>query len=88
MTLHLDDGRLVPEIDAGVCPNLMTRFREEVYESRWYKALVKASKKAESAELLSKSEDPGPQSVRFEYHAQPYTRYRKVPKAASQEKLI
>jgi len=52
----------------------MTRFREEVYEAKWYKAL---EKKARSAEFLSKSEDPRSSEVRIEYFAKSHKGYRK-----------
>jgi len=49
----------------------MTRFREEVYESKWYKALVRAQ-----ATELSSREAPGEvrrRAIRNLYHRKPRT---------------
>ena len=56
----------------------MSRFREEVYNAKWYKALKK--KAAKSAELLPESEDPRPSAVRVEYFAKSRKGHRKSAK--------
>jgi len=67
----------------------MSRFREEVYESKAHKAWVKAAKRETLAgELFSRPEAKGSQALRVEYYAQPRKGYRKRTAPAAQERLI
>jgi len=73
----LECGSIIAVIDARLCPDLMTRFREEVYAARWYKAAKR--EKAKSTELLSWAKSEGPSQVRLEYVAIARKGYRKKP---------
>ncbi len=75
--------------EAGVCPNLMTRFREEYYESKAYKASIKAQREEvwkEICAFLPRSQAKGPPEVRVEYFAKSREGYRKGRKANSAPK--
>ena len=71
-------------IDAGVTPDLMTRFREEVYATRAHKAWVKRNR--EDYWLLPGAEGPGPYAVRVEYYAKSRQGYRKISSEAAYQK--
>ena len=63
--MWVDYGKLVLEIDPGRVSYLMTRFREEVYQAKWYKRMVKNDRDHQvRAKILQ--EIPAPEPARQE----------------------
>jgi len=73
--------------EAGVCPNLMTRFREEYYVPEAKKEKARAAQIRRSAVARPYSDRSG--TVRTEYFEKSHEKIKKAHKArAAQKRLI
>jgi len=63
------------DCEAEVTPNIMTRFREEVYAARWYKAFARRERDSKSAPAVD------PWASRAQYLQKPLSVRKAIAKA-------
>ncbi len=88
LLIEVDMLSSIADCKAGVCPNLMTRFREEYYVPQAKKARAKKAAQARRSTTAGSDIDRARAAIRAEYFKDSLRRNRARFKARPEKRLI